>query len=52
MSKHFVTSLKAYASLVGAVATALAAVYTTPILTAVAAVATAVVVWKVPKIEA
>lgn len=48
MSKHFLANLKAYASLVGAVATAASTVYDNKILTLVVAVAASVVVWRVP----
>lgn len=52
MSKHVQANLKAYASLVGAVATALSTVYDSKPLTAVVAVAAALVVWRVPNTDA
>lgn len=52
MSSHFLANLKAYAALVGLIATALLAQHTSGaagvILTDVAAVATVVGVWAVP----
>jgi hypothetical protein len=48
LSKHFLKNLKAYASLVGAVLTAVSTEYTSKPLTAAIAVAAALVVWRVP----
>lgn len=54
---HVLTNAKAYASLAGAIATALLGVYAadTPfgqVLTVIAVVATALVTWRVPNAEA
>lgn len=52
MSKHFLVNLKAYASLVGAVLTAVSTEFAHPVLSAAIAVSSALVVWRVPNADA
>lgn len=52
MSKHFLTNLKAYASLVGAVLTAVSTEFDNKLVVVAVAVCAALVVWRVPNSDA
>jgi hypothetical protein len=52
MNKHLLANAKAYASLLGAILTAVSTSYDSKVLTAIIAVLAAVVVWSVPNSDA